>query len=85
MSSVTLKINVFILVRITRGIVHVVVFTIDYCHMFVFILVRITRGIVHVVVFTITISFKSFDAQTLSSKLIPQCCVFIENKYFMLV
>jgi hypothetical protein len=31
----------------------VVVFTIDYCHMFVFILVRITRGIVYVVVFTI--------------------------------
>jgi hypothetical protein len=53
MSSVTFKINVFIFVRITRDIVHVVVFTIDYCHMFVFILVRITRGIVHVVVFTI--------------------------------
>jgi hypothetical protein len=40
---------VFILVRITRGIVHVVVFTIDYCHMFVFIFVRFTRGIVHVI------------------------------------
>ena len=44
---------VFIFVRFTRGIVHVVVFTIDYCHMFVFIFVRFTHGIVHVVVFTI--------------------------------
>jgi hypothetical protein len=36
MSSVTFKINVFIFVRITRDIVHVVVFTIDYCHVFIY-------------------------------------------------